>query len=102
MAFKEGAREASPILLEPIMNVEITTPEEYLGDCMSSINSRRGTIKGMELRNGAQLVDALVPLSEMFGYATSLRSITQGRANFTMMFSHYKEVPKSVAEKIVG
>lgn len=102
MAFKEGAKEANPVLLEPIMSVEISTPDEYLGDCIASVNGRRGTIKGMELRNGIQIVDSQVPLSEMFGYATTLRSLTQGRANFTMIFSHYSEVPRSVTEKILG
>ena len=90
MAFKEGCKEAGPILLEPIMKVEVTTPEDYLGDCMGSITGRRGEIAGMEPNNGIYQIDARVPLSEMFGYATNLRSITQGRANFTMFFSHYK------------
>mgnify|MGYP004653047083 FL=1 len=102
MAFKEGCKEAGPILLEPIMKVEVTTPEEYLGDCMGSITGRRGEISGMEPNNGIYQIDARVPLSEMFGYATNLRSITQGRANFTMFFSNYKEVPKSITEKILG
>ncbi len=102
MAFKEGCKEAGPILLEPIMKVEVTTPEDYLGDCMGSITGRRGEIAGMEPSNGIYQIDARVPLSEMFGYATNLRSITQGRANFTMFFSHYKEVPKSITEKILG
>ena len=102
MAFKEGCKEAGPILLEPIMKVEVTTPEDYLGDCMGSITGRRGEIAGMEPNNGIYQIDARVPLSEMFGYATNLRSITEGRANFTMFFSHYKEVPKSITEKILG
>ena len=102
MAFKEGCKEAGPILLEPIMKVEVTTPEDYLGDCMGSITGRRGEIAGMEPNNGIYQIDARVPLSEMFGYATNLRSITQGRANFTMFFSHHKEVPKSITEKILG
>ena len=102
MAFKEGCKEAGPILLEPIMKVEVTTPEDYLGDCMGSITGRRGEIAGMEPNNGIYQIDARVSLSEMFGYATNLRSITQGRANFTMFFSHYKEVPKSITEKILG
>ena len=102
MAFKEGCKKAGPILLEPIMKVEVTTPEDYLGDCMGSITGRRGEIAGMEPNNGIYQIDARVPLSEMFGYATNLRSITQGRANFTMFFSHYKEVPKSITEKILG
>ena len=102
MAFKEGCKEAGPILLEPNMKVEVTTPEDNLGDCMGSITGRRGEIAGMEPNNGIYQIDARVPLSEMFGYATNLRSITQGRANFTMFFSHYKEVPKSITEKILG
>ena len=102
MAFKEAAAKAGAILLEPIMKVEINTPDDYLGDVMSNLNSRRGQVKGIDQRSGAQVVDSDVPLSEMFGYATSLRSITQGRANFTMLFDHYAPVPKAVGEKIVG
>ena len=102
MAFKEAAAKAGAILLEPIMKVEINTPDDYLGDVMSNLNSRRGSVKGIDQRSGAQVVDSDVPLSEMFGYATSLRSITQGRANFTMLFDHYAPVPKAVGEKIVG
>ena len=102
IAFKEAAKEAAPVLLEPIMSVEVILPEEYLGAGMGSITGRRGQLKGTEIRNGSQVIDAEVPLSEMFGYATALRSLTQGRANFTMQFSHYAEVPKSVSEKIIG
>ena len=102
MAFKEAAAKAGAILLEPIMKVEINTPDDYLGDVMSNLNSRRGSVKGIDQRSGAQVVDSDVPLSEMFGYATSLRSITQGRANFTMLFDHYAPVPKTVGEKIIG
>lgn len=102
MAFKEAAAKAGAILLEPIMKVEINTPDDYLGDVMSNLNSRRGSVKGIDQRSGAQVVDSDVPLSEMFGYATSLRSITQGRANFTMLFDHYAPVPKAVGEKIIG
>lgn len=102
LAFKEAAAKAGATLLEPIMKVEVVTPDDYLGDVMSNLNSRRGQVKGIEPRNGAQVVDSDVPLSEMFGYATSLRSITQGRANFTMLFDHYAVVPKSVAEKVIG
>ncbi len=102
MAFKEAVAKAGATLLEPIMKVEVVTPDDYLGDVMSNLNSRRGQVKGIEPRNGAQVVDCDVPLSEMFGYATSLRSITQGRANFTMLFDHYAVVPKSVAEKVIG
>ena len=102
MAFKDGVKKANPVLLEPIMKVEITTPEDYFGDLMGNVSSRRGTITGTEDRNGSKIIDALIPLSEMFGYATDLRSRTQGRGNFSMQFSHYSEVPKSVAEKIIG
>jgi elongation factor G len=100
MAFKEGVRKASPDLLEPIMGVEVVTPEEYLGDVMGDLNSRRGRVSSMEDRAGAKVVSAHVPLSEMFGYATDLRSKTQGRANFTMQFDHYEKVPASIAEEI--
>jgi elongation factor G len=101
MAFKEGARKAGPIILEPIMDVEVVTPEEYLGDVMGDLNSRRGKIEGMNPRKDAQVVRALVPLSEMFGYATQLRSMTQGRALYTMQFSHYEAVPKSISDQII-
>jgi elongation factor G len=100
IAFKEGAKKAKPILLEPIMDVEVVTPEEYLGDVMGDLNSRRGKIEGFSARKDAQVIKATVPLSEMFGYATVLRSMTQGRAIYTMQFSKYLEVPKSVAEEI--
>jgi elongation factor G len=100
MAFKQGSLKASPILLEPIMSVEVTTPEEYLGDVMGDINSRRGKIEGFNSRKDAQVIKAMVPLAQMFGYATTLRSMTQGRAIYSMQFSHYSEVPKSVAEEI--
>ncbi len=102
MAFKEGMRKASPALLEPIMAVEVHVPDDYLGDIMGNLNSRRGHIEGTELRSGVQVIRAATPLSEMFGYATDLRSRTQGRGTFTMQFSHYNEVPKSIAEKIIG
>ncbi len=101
IGFKEGARKADPALLEPMMDVEVVTPEEYLGDVMGDLNSRRGRIEGINSRRDAQVVKALVPLSEMFGYATSLRSMTQGRAIFTMQFSHYDEVPRSIADQII-
>jgi elongation factor G len=100
MAFKQGALKAGPILLEPMMSVEVTTPEEYLGDVMGDINSRRGKIEGFTSRKDAQVIRAMVPLAQMFGYATTLRSMTQGRAIYSMQFSHYSEVPKSVAEEI--
>ena len=101
MAFKDGMRKANPVILEPIFKVEIITPEDYMGDVMGDLNSRRGRIEGMEARvGGAQAISGYVPLSEMFGYATTLRSITQGRANYTMIFDHYEEVPASIATKI--
>lgn len=101
MAFKEGAKRANPVLLEPIMKVEITTPEEYMGDIMGDFNSRRGRIEGMESRPGAQIIRGQVPLSEMFGYATNIRSISQGRAVYVMSFSHYEEVPKNIADTVI-
>ena len=101
MAFKDGMAKAGPVLLEPMMKNEIVIPEEYLGDVMGNLSSRRGRIEGMEARNGSQVIHSTVPLSEMFGYATDLRSITQGRGVFTMQFSHYEEAPKFVLEKIV-
>lgn len=101
MAFKEGARKADPVLLEPVMKVEVVMPEEYMGDIIGNINSRRGRVEGMESRPGVQVVKAIVPLGEMFGYATDLRSRTQGRGVYTMQFSHYEEVPKSIAEKVI-
>lgn len=100
MAFQAAARKANPVLLEPIMSVEVITPEEYLGDVMGDLNSRRGKIEGFSARKDAQVIKAFVPLSEMFGYATVLRSMTQGRALYTMQFDHYAEVPKSIAEEI--
>ena len=102
LAFKDGASKAKPVLLEPIMKVEIVTPEDYFGDLMGNVSSRRGNITGTEDRNGSKVINANIPLSEMFGYATDLRSRTQGRGQYTMQFSHYYEVPKSVAEKIIG
>ncbi len=100
MAFKEGARKAKPALLEPMVSVEVITPEDYLGDVMGDLNSRRGKIEGFAARKDAQVIKAIVPLSEMFGYATILRSMTQGRAIYTMQFSHYSEVPKGIADEI--
>jgi elongation factor G len=100
MAFKDGAKKAKPIILEPIMEVEVVTPEEYLGDVMGDLNSRRGKIEGFSARKDAQVIKAHVPLAEMFGYATILRSMTQGRAIYTMQFDNYQEVPKSIAEEI--
>lgn len=101
MAFKEGMKKADPVLMEPIMRVEVSTPEDYLGDVIGNINSRRGNLMGMESVAGNQEIKAEVPLAEMFGYATDLRSVTQGRGNYTMTFDHYSEVPKSIADKII-
>lgn len=102
MAFKEGAKKAQITLLEPIMSVEVVTPEEYMGDVIGDLNSRRGKIQSMEKRGSAQVIKAMVPLSEMFGYATDLRSKTQGRATYTMQFSHYEDVPKGIMDSIVA
>ncbi len=102
MAFKEGMRKADAVLMEPIMRVEIELPEEYLGDVMGNVSSRRGNLLGMETINGSQMIRAEIPLSEMFGYATDLRSRTQGRGNYTMTFDHYSEVPRNIGEKIIG
>ena len=102
MAVRDALAKADPVLLEPMMKVEVTTPEEYMGDVIGDINSRRGRMEGMELVAGAQIVTAYVPLAEMFGYATSLRSNTQGRATHSMQFDHYEEVPASIAEEVVG
>lgn len=100
MAVKEALQKAKPVLLEPMMKVEVVTPDEYLGDVMGDLNGRRGRIEGMELEKGVQTVHAFVPLSEMFGYATSLRSSTQGRANYSMEFDHYEPVPKNIADEL--
>ncbi len=102
MAFKEGMRKADPVLMEPIMKVDVTLPEEYLGDVMGNISSRRGNLMGMEIVNGTQEIHSEIPLAEMFGYATDLRSRTQGRGNYTMTFDHYAEVPKNIADKVIG
>ncbi len=102
MAFKEGAKKAEPVLLEPIMKVSVELPDDYLGTVMGNLTSRRGVLQGTETQSGSVTINAEVPLSEMFGYATALRSSTQGRGNFNMEFSHYAEVPKSIAEKIIG
>ena len=102
MAFKEGMRKAIPVLLEPVMDVEIVTPSEYMGSVIGDLNSRRGKIGGMTQRAEAQVIGASVPLAEMFGYSTTLRSSTQGRAVYTMQFSHYEKVPKSKADEIVS
>ena len=102
MAFKEAARKADPVLLEPVMKVEVVVPEDYMGDIIGNLNSRRGRVEGMEDRAGAKVIHAMVPLSEMFAYSNDLRSRTQGRGQFTMQFDHYEEVPKNIAEKIAA
>jgi elongation factor G len=102
MAFKEAARKASPVLLEPVMSVEVVVPEEYMGDIIGDLNSRRGRIEGMEHRASSQVIKAIVPLAEMFGYATHMRSSTQGRATYSMHFARYEEAPRSVAEEIIA
>jgi elongation factor G len=101
MGFKEGAAKARPVLLEPMMAVEVVTPDDYMGDVIGDLNSRRGKINAMNPRAGVQVIEALVPLAEMFGYSTDLRSKTQGRATYTMQFAHYAQVPTSIAETIV-
>ncbi len=101
MAVKQLKDQAKAVILEPMMRVEVVIPEEYLGDIMGDVTSRRGRVEGMEARGNAQVVKAMVPLSEMFGYATSLRSRTQGRGTYSMHFDHYEEVPKSIAEEII-
>ncbi len=102
MAFKDGASKANPVILEPVMKVEIVLPDDYFGDVMGNVTARRGNITGTDDRNGSKIINADIPLSEMFGYATDLRSRTQGRGNYSMQFDHYAQVPKSVAEKIIG
>ena len=101
LALKNAVSKCNPVLLEPVMKVEVVMPEEYLGDIMGNITSRRGRVEGMEARGNAQVVRAMVPLAEMFGYATTLRSATQGRGTFSMVFDHYEEVPKSISEEII-
>ena len=102
MAIKEAARKADAILLEPIMKVEVTTPESYMGNVVGDLNARRGQIEQMSDRTNLKVIDAKVPLSEMFGYATQLRSMSQGRANYSMEFHRYSPVPNQIAEKIIG
>jgi elongation factor G len=102
MAFKEAARKAKPVLLEPVMSVEVTVPEEYMGTIIGDLNSRRGRIEGMEMVGTTQAIRATVPLSTMFGYATHMRSSTQGRANYSMQFKQYEEAPRSVSEEIIA
>ena len=102
MAFRQAVAKAVPVLLEPMMKVEITTPDEYLGDVMGDVSSRRGRIQGMNPKNGVHVLDAYIPLAEMFGYATDLRSNTQGRATYSMQFDHYEKVPQAISEKVIG
>ena len=101
MALKEAVQKGAPAILEPVMRVEVTVPEEYMGDIIGDINSRRGQIQGMEARGNAQIVKAFVPLSEMFGYATDMRSMTQGRASYSMFFDHYNQVPNNLAQQLM-
>jgi len=101
LAFKEGAKKAAPVILEPIFKLEVVVPEEYMGDVIGDISSRRGRVEGMEPRSGLQVIRGYVPLSEMFGYATDLRSKTQGRGTYVMQFARYEEVPKNIAETII-
>jgi elongation factor G len=102
MALKKAVRQAKPVLLEPIMAVEVVTPEDYMGDVIGDLSSRRGKVEGMEQRGNAHVVRAQVPLGEMFGYATDLRSRTQGRATYTMQFDSYQQVPESIATEIIA
>jgi len=102
LAYKEACAKAKPILLEPIMKVEVVTPDEYMGDVMGDLNRRRGQMEGMDTRAGAQVIKAKVPLSEMFGYVTTLRTITSGRASSSMEFSHYTECPRAIAEEVIA
>ena len=102
MGLKNAVEKAKPVLLEPIEKVEITTPDEYLGDVMGDVSSRRGKIDGMNPKDGIHVLDAFIPLSEMFGYATDLRSKTQGRATYSMQFDHYAQVPESVKEQVLN
>ena len=102
MAFRAALEKADEVLLEPYMKVEVVVPDDYMGDVIGNLTARRGRVEGMENRNGVTAVHGMVPLSEMFGYATDLRSRTQGRGQFTMQFEHYEEVPKSIAAKVTG
>ncbi len=101
MAIKEALKKADPVLMEPVMNVEVVVPEEYMGDVIGDLSSRRGRVAEMGVRANARIVKAFVPLAEMFGYATDLRSKTSGRASYTMSFDHYEEVPRNVAEELL-
>ena len=101
-AFREGIPKAGPVLLEPMMKVEVVTPEEYMGDIIGDLNSRRGSVQGMDSRGNAQVINAMVPLANMFGYVNNLRSMSQGRAQYTMFFDHYEKVPQAVADEVVS
>ena len=101
MALREGAQNANPVLLEPIMSVEVVTPEDYMGDIIGDLNSRRGQVGSMDTRGNARVVTAMVPLANMFGYVNNLRSASQGRATFSMTFDHYDQVPQAVADEVV-
>jgi elongation factor G len=101
MAFKQGFAKASPVLLEPIMKIEVVTPEEYVGDVMGDMSRRRGLLQGQDDTPSGKTIDAMVPLGEMFGYATTIRSLTQGRATFTMEFDHYAEAPNNIADQVM-
>ncbi len=101
MALKEAVQKGGPTLLEPVMRVEVTVPDDFMGDIIGDLNSRRGQIQGMEARGNAQIVKAFVPLSEMFGYATDMRSMTQGRASYSMFFDHYTQVPNNIAQALM-
>jgi elongation factor G len=102
MGVRQAAEKAKPVLLEPVMSVEVVVPEEYMGDVIGDLNSRRGRIEGLELRGTSQIIRAAVPLAQMFGYATQMRSLTQGRGSFTMHFGRYEEVPAAIAEEIIS
>jgi elongation factor G len=102
IAFKDGARKAGPTLMEPIMKLEVVCPDEYTGDVINDINSRRGRIESINIRGEMKVIDAFVPLSEVFGYATSVRSMSQGRANHTLQVSHYEIVPKEITDRVIG
>ena len=102
MAFQDATRKAKPVLLEPVMAVEVVTPEEYMGDIIGDLTSRRGRVQHMEPRGNVQVISCKVPLGEMFGYATDVRSLSQGRASYTMQFSHYAEVPKPIADELIA
>jgi elongation factor G len=101
-AFREGIAKAGPVLMEPVMRVEVVTPEEYMGDIIGDLNSRRGSVTGMDARGNAQVINAMVPLANMFGYVNTLRSMSQGRAQYTMHFDHYEKVPQAVADEVVA